>query len=515
MHRTIGLAVSILALCQVAFGAQAPDIDKVSETYLRAHLGFIASDLLEGRDTPSRGLDLAANYIAAHLAMYGVQPGGTNGSYFQPITLSSTRLHSTATSLSIGGTTAVLGKDFLPRNLTSADLDAEAVFIASGYANRSKNIDPYADFDVKGKVIVTDGSLPEGVTMRDVFQDSNWESPDDAAARLGALAVITISGSDSNAAWERSVERLSQGGRYRMDSGDAKAVPSITVSKSLGESLRSGISAGTGSAPHVRLKLAVQVDEQHTQNVIGIIPGSDPQLKAEYIALGAHYDHVGIGRPDASGDTIYNGADDDGSGTVALLEIARTVAQGTKPKRSLIFVWHCGEEKGLWGSQYFAANPTIDFHNLILQINLDMISMSKKPGDTNPKNANLAGPNELFVIGPRIVSSDITKTVEDVNNSTLKLDLNPHYDSLDDPERIFFRSDHYSYVAKGVPAVFFFSGPHEFYHQPGDQVDKVDFAKLTKATKLMYALAFEFASQSTRPRIDGPVRNIIKFDSFQ
>ncbi len=515
MHRSLGLVAGILAVAAANRAVAAPDINAVSEAYLRGHLGFIAHDLLEGRDTPSRGLDLAAQYIVAQLTSYGVQPGGEDGTFFQQVTLSSAKLNPAETTLVLGGNTATIGEDFLPRNLVAADLDAEAVFVPSGYANLSKGIDPYRGLDVKGRIILTDGALPEGVSTREIFQDSTWESAEQVAVRLGAVAVISISPSDSTTSWPRSVERLAQGGRFRIEDPNAAAVPSLTVTKSVGDSLRTELAAGSPSAPSVKLKLAVQVERQHAQNVIGIIPGSDPQLKAEYIALGAHYDHVGIGRADSTGDTIYNGADDDGSGTVALIEIARTVMQGQRPKRSLIFIWHCGEEKGLWGSQYFVANPTIELRNLVLQINLDMISMSKQPGDTNPRNANLAGPNELFVIGPRIVSSEITQTVESVNNATLGMILNPHYDRLEDPERIFFRSDHYSYVAKGVPAVFFFSGAHEHYHQPSDEVDKVDFTKLTKATKLIYALAFEFASQSTRPKIDGPVRDIIRFDTFQ
>jgi len=508
-------ALLVAAFATSAFSAQAPETEKISETHLRAHLTFIAHDLLEGRDTPSRGLDIAAQYIAAQLTMYGVEPGAGDGTYFQPMRLGGSKLLAEGTEFVIGGKPAVLGEDFLPRGLKPVDLSGTPIFVASGYTNLKTGVDPFNGLNVKGAIIMTDGALPTGVTMRTVMESADWETPEEAATRLGAAAIIYFSNSDNTASWKNQVTRLTQGGRLtpQMTPGGS-GIASITVSKSLGDTMRSSaLSAGQGEfaspAPTVKLKLGVEVVEQITHNVVGIIRGTDSKLREEYIAIGCHYDHVGIGRPNAQGDAIFNGADDDGSGTVAMLEIARVIAQGKKPKRSLIFVWHTGEEKGLWGSEYFASNPTINLKNLIIQINLDMISMSKQPGDTKPQNKNLAGPNELFVIGPRIVSSDITKTVNDVNAQTVNMTLNPHYDTLEDPERIFFRSDHYSYIAKGVPAVFFFSGPHEFYHQADDEVDKVDFKKLTMSTKLMYALAFEFASQSNRPKIDGPVRNIL------
>ncbi|MBX3114721.1 MAG: M20/M25/M40 family metallo-hydrolase [Fimbriimonadaceae bacterium] len=507
-------ALCVAAFASSALAALAPDTNKISETNLRAHLTFVAHDLMEGRDTPSRGLDITAQYIAAQLTMYGVQPGGVDGTYFQPIKLSGAKLKADATTLTISGKSFVLGEDFMPRGLKSAEVQGTPIFIASGYTNLKKDIDPFKGYSVKGAIVVTDGSLPQGVTMRDVFSSEDWESPEQAAARNGAAAVILISNSSNTASWKRQVDRMTEGGRLTPSNDSQVSIASVMVSKTVGDTLVGSImSAGRAEfatmAPVVKLTLGVEQQEAITQNVIGIIPGSDPKQKAEYIALGAHYDHVGIGRADANGDTIYNGADDDGSGTVALIEIARVIAAGNKPKRSIIFVWHTGEEKGLWGSQYFAANPTIDLKNLVLQINLDMIGMAKQPGDTNPANARLTDGNGLFVIGPRIVSSDITQTVNSVNASVDNMTLDPYYDRLDDPERIFYRSDHYSYIAKGVPAVFFFSGSHAHYHRPSDEISVIDFKKYTKSVRLMYALAYEFASQTTRPKIDGPVRNVL------
>ena len=163
------------------------------------------------------------------------------------------------------------------------------------------------------------------------------------------------------------------------------------------------------------LKVVSKRDPIATQNVVGVFEGSDPVLKDEYVAIGAHYDHVGVGMP-VNGDAIYNGADDDGSGTTALLAMAEAVAKApTRPKRSVVFIWHAGEEKGLWGSRYFAENPTIPLNRIVTQLNIDMIGRSKPAGDTNPRNKTLTGPNEIYVIGSKMMSTELGALSESVN----------------------------------------------------------------------------------------------------
>src|SRR5678815_4463550 len=165
-----------------------------------------------------------------------------------------------------------------------------------------------------------------------------------------------------------------------------------------------------------------------TQNVVAVFEGSDPVLKDEYVAVGAHYDHVGIGAP-VNGDSIYNGADDDGSGTTALLAMAEALAKAPiRPKRSVVFIWHAGEEKGLWGSRYFVENPTIPLNKIVTQLNIDMIGRSKKAGDTNPRNKELSGPDEIYVIGSKMMSSELGALSEAVNKDYLNLSFNYKYD---------------------------------------------------------------------------------------
>ena len=238
------------------------------------------------------------------------------------------------------------------------------------------------------------------------------------------------------------------------------------------------------------------------RNVVAIVPGSDERLSSEYVAYGAHIDHLGIGS--AGGDRIFNGADDDGSGTVSILEIAHAYLTGRCPKRSSLFVWHVGEEKGLIGSAYFTAHPTVNLSNIVTQLNIDMIGRSRKPDDKNPANNLLSGANEIYVVGSTRMSSELQRISESVNRSFLNLTLNYRYDDPGDTERVFYRSDHYNYALKGIPIIFYFDGPHEDYHRVTDEVSKIDFEKMSRVARTIYATGWALANSDTRPVIDKP-----------
>ena len=236
--------------------------------------------------------------------------------------------------------------------------------------------------------------------------------------------------------------------------------------------------------------------------MIGIIEGTDPKLKSEYVAIGAHYDHVGVRNNAPEGtDRIFNGADDDGSGTTGVLQIAEAFAKGPKPKRSLIFVWHCGEEKGLWGSEFFADHPTVPIDSIVTQLNIDMIGRSKKAGDQDRRNADLSGPNGIYVIGSRMLSTELGKVSDSVNAGYLKLNFDFRYDAPDDPNRFYYRSDHYNYAKKGIPIIFYFDGVHEDYHKPGDDPEKILYDKMCSISQLVFSTAWELANQPERIKL--------------
>jgi Zn-dependent M28 family amino/carboxypeptidase len=238
-----------------------------------------------------------------------------------------------------------------------------------------------------------------------------------------------------------------------------------------------------------------------TQNVVGVLEGSDAVLRNEYVAIGAHYDHVGTGQP-VAGDAIYNGADDDGSGTVGVLAVAEAFARGVRPKRSVLFIWHCGEEKGLWGSEYFTRFPTVPLKQIVAQLNMDMIGRSKQEGDTKEANRALSGANEIYVIGSKMMSTELGELSERVNRAYLNLNFNYKYDDPADTNRFFFRSDHYHYAQHGIPIIFYFDGVHEDYHRPSDSADKIDYQKMEKVTRTIFLTAHELANAPTRPRVD-------------
>ena len=239
------------------------------------------------------------------------------------------------------------------------------------------------------------------------------------------------------------------------------------------------------------------VSTQLTKNVVGMIEGSDPKLKDTYVMYGAHLDHVGYQttpppprggcRPAAADDAIFNGADDDGSGSVALLGIAKAMATGPRPKRSIVFVWHAGEERGLLGSLYNAEFPVVPLEKVQAQINVDMIGRNR--------DDNTAEANTVFVIGADRISTDLHNLMVDTNSSLAKpLALDYEYNDPADPNSFYTRSDHYSYAAKGIPIAFFFTGTHLDYHCVTDSVDRILFPKLTAITQLVYQLGFNAAN---------------------
>ncbi len=173
-----------------------------------------------------------------------------------------------------------------------------------------------------------------------------------------------------------------------------------------------------------------------------------------------------------------------------------------RPKRSLLFVWHAGEEHGLWGSAYYTQHPTVPLDRIVAQLNVDMIGRSRAADDNNPENKLLTGPNEVYVIGSKMMSSSLAELSERVNNGYLKVSFNYHYDDPDDASRLFFRSDHYNYAKKGIPIIFYFSGLHEDYHQPSDSIEKIDFTKMERVTRTIYATALALADSPSRPKVD-------------
>jgi len=384
---------------------------------------------------------------------------------------------------------------------------------------------------------------------------TDFLTPEQYAAKNGALAVVAIANfqqlstmANPNAAGAFGGFGGGGGGRAGLNgpnyqvpklqqSPACPSVPSVTAGLALTNSIFQGekLSAqqvfyGAGSnakldsfeltaAKKISLKLAVKSETNHSQNVIGILEGGDPVLKNEYVVISAHPDHIGLAAPLPDGHNVNNGADDDGSGCAGLLALARSYAEGAakgiRPRRSIVFAWLAGEEKGLWGSQYFTQFPFLDLTKVVANLNMDMIGRTKGPGFTDPDTTHvLVTPGEILVVGPNISSDDLEKTIETVNAGYKKMTLNHFYDvTAPDAthdnlgpqprgQRIFYRSDHYNFAKMGIPIAFFTTGLHPDYHRATDTPDKIDYKQMQVVSQTMGAVAWVLATQSGRPQLN-------------
>lgn len=522
--------------------AQVPDIkisnnekksaENITAKQLSDYLYFVASDEMEGRDTPSRGLDTVAKFMAMNLSHWGFKPAGDNGTYFQKIALRRDSIDAAATSVKVGDTTFNYGED-VARASGSGAISAPIVFVGNGWMIKSKNMNPYANIDVKGKLVAVYGEgqiggrnlvpLPAGVTAADTpnaTRGTDWADAATYARANGAAGLLVLPSKFLQENWSAVTANF---GRSRMvvdklapPAANPQGAPALTTlfaSTKLTNALFAGEAGNplTGATNSFALNsnkvfnftMATKPEIAWTQNVVAIWEGSDPVLKNEMVAIGAHYDHVGV-NPNAPGpDKIWNGADDDGSGTVAVLSIAEALAKApARPKRSVLFVWHCGEEKGLWGSEYFNKFPTVDIKQVIAQLNIDMIGRSKKVGNTEPKDKDLSGENTIYVIGKDMMSSTLGAVVDGANKGYLNMEYDTRYDDPKDTNRFFFRSDHFNYAVNGIPIAFWFDGVHVDYHGAGDSPDKIDYPRMEKITRTIFLTLWKLTDLKERPKID-------------
>jgi hypothetical protein len=461
----------------------------------------------------------------------------------------------------------------------AADISANLVFAGNGYVIHKTKVNPYEGLDVKGRIIVVAGLPAElaaaqqggggragrgrggdapaagGQSAAGAGRGANplgeactdYLTPEQYAAKNGALAVITIPNFQQLTAMGNP--NGGRGGRgaglngpnYQVvkfrQGGTCPSGPSITAGLELTNALFQGerqnasqIFYGAGSnakqesfalseQKKVNLHLAVKSTPGHGENVIAVLQGSDPVLKNEYVVMSAHLDHIGLSAPLPDGHNVNNGADDDGSGSTGLLGIAHAyatgAAKGIRPKRSIIFLWVGGEEKGLLGSQYFTEFPPVDLINVVADLNMDMIGRTKTPKSVDPNTTHvLVDPGEVLLIGPNISSDELGKTIDSVNANYQKLKINHFYDAThpDDThdnlgptgrgQRIFYRSDHYNFAKMGVPIAFFTTGLHVDYHQPTDTPDKIDYQSIQQIAKTVSAVGWELANQSGRPKLN-------------
>jgi Peptidase family M28 len=521
MTRAWTAASACLLVCLIATGLAAQQT-AITPDLLRDWLTYIASDDLEGRNTFSEGLGLAAAYIADQLKQVGVKPGGDHGTYFQRVAVLGVRsMNRSTVTVEVNGMTRTFndgeGVTFRRNVGGKRTLSLKDVVFAGYGLNLGENHNDYKGLDVKGKAVVWLGL--QGPRLADSGRISRQLTARASLAteELGAAATIAPLPQQG----QRGFGGRGTGNQSDFTTAqrlDLPQPPSITANDDFMEFLFSGsdvkyadlkarserqddLPAFTLKGVTLTFKLDADyqvVNTRYTRNVVGIVEGSDPQLKDTYVAYGAHYDHVGYAQGVLGAgetDRISNGADDDGSGTVTLIGLARAFALGPKTKRSLIFVWHAGEELGEYGSRYFADYPLVPLENIVAELNIDMIGRNRE----NQESEN----NTVYPVGADRISTELHNILVDANAAMAKpLKLDFEFNDPADAERIYYRSDHYSYAAKGIPAIFFFTGLHPDYHRVSDSVDKINFEKMARIGQLIFEIGHRLANLDHPPRRD-------------
>lgn len=454
---------------------------------LKRHLTYLASDELEGRDTGEKGQKLAAKYLADFYKEKGLQ-GPVDGDYLQKFNLSSVLW--TDVDLKIGKNVLINNEDFV--FLGDADMKkptrTELVFL--GLASQ-ENLDK---IDVKGKLV---GLWAIGERANTVI---------DEVFNAGAEGVIIVT-MEGQANFDRMSSRykaLSGRGRLGFDkptehkpvfmvSSDKMSRIFETPLEELKEAAKNDPASIPGQKANFFVKKKKKIVE--TENVLAFLEGTDK--KEEILVISSHYDHIGIN----SKGEINNGADDDGSGTVAVMEIAEAFAKaaqdGVKPRRSILFLNVTGEEKGLLGSQYYSENPLFPLENTVNNLNIDMV------GRIDYEYQDAENQDYIYVIGSEMLSSHL-KIINEYNNITYTdLILDYRYDAEDDPNRFYYRSDHYNFAKNNIPVIFYFNGVHDDYHQPTDTVDKIEFELMEKRAKLIFHTAWDLANRDQRTPVNG------------
>jgi Peptidase family M28 len=531
--------------------AGPPTRPAIAAADLMTRLYILADDSMMGRSAATAYNAKGALYIEREVRRLGLKPAGENGTYFQfPL---EQRELDPATTLTVADRPLTIWKEFAPRDQGAGAraCDGATVVYAGSLGNPQRLLPPSA---VAGKVaLITVGKDSEG---RGNFNVNRAQ----VTARFSEAAAIAVVSLDYLPPgyieqFYRSAQVAPKG------SSDARPLPSyFYVSKAvaqamLGRDAESAQPGAHGGTVHGQIRYSVK--EAPARNVVAIIPGSDPALRGEYVAIGAHNDHVGfdnqpadhdsvkayqmVARPQgadneetpvtdadwarirhiadslrakhpARRDSIYNGADDDGSGTTTVLEIAEAVANAkVKPKRSLLFVWHTGEELGLLGSSYFTDHPTVPRDSIVAQLNIDMVGRGATNDITGVTKAGAlihGGPGYVQLIGSRRLSTELGDLAEKVNaeqriglNFDYSLDANGH------PQNIYCRSDRYMYARYGIPIIFFTTGGHADYHQLTDEPQYIDYNRMEQVGKLVYGIAERVGNLDHRVVVDKPKPN--------
>jgi hypothetical protein len=520
-------------------------MNAITEDGLRFHLNFIAADETEGRDTPSKAVNIVSRYLANEAAHYGFKPLMPDGSFFQNIPLEITAVSESRSRLRVissgGEETFYCPQSFGGTFRSSGTWSGDVAFVGYGLSAPDKGWDDYGDTDLNGKVVIMlEGQLPESHPLR--ADRTALTTRSNVPRTKGTTLVLTVISP------EREKDLLSRHAGFQLTSrpvlvgspyptqnqarvsapppqarGQQQANPQQLAPPGQQPANTQQTAARTGPAPgsgeirhdgaaHIlgisqnelnamfasiaagkqvpqkllnkRVELSV-VTETHTDsspNVLAVLEGSDAVLKNEFVVISSHHDHLGMrnGKP-------MDGADDNGSGAAAMLEIAKALAI-EKPKRSVILAWFTGEEKGLFGSHYFVNHCPVPLEKISANLNLDMISRND--------------PDSLYLIASNNLSTGLDQSIRSQNDKYSKLKFDYVYNDRAHPDRFYYRSDQYPFVRVGIPAVWLFCGTTPDYHTPNDTIARVDFKKMEKVARLTYLVACDIGNQPEPLKLD-------------
>ncbi|MCS6820534.1 MAG: M28 family peptidase [Microscillaceae bacterium] len=523
-----GLAIAQQSMLSVA----QKYAELITPEELEKHLRVIAADSMEGRHTGSLGQKKAAKYIAQHFERIGlkkVEIPNIGKSYFQPFEIVERKWNLTETYLIIGNQKKELFKDFFVKDAPPKDrfalgnsaipteINGSAIF--AGFGIETAQYSDFTDLNVKDKFLVVFDGEPKN-TKGESLAGANAQTKDTEkyllALQKGAKGLMLIAGTDQPTFQEIADDNrpILERGRIGLKAKNPDEMPiiylSISTAAQLLKTTPKDLLAKRNEPTHPKKKTpnlpeptypfrikAPREDKVRisSENVIGYLEGTDK--KNEVVILTAHYDHVGISK---TGE-IHNGADDDGSGTVSVMKIAEAFAkayqEGIKPRRSIVFMTVAGEEIGLFGSRFYTdIQPLFPLEKTVVNLNIDMI------GRVDEKYEKLNNPNYIYLIGSDKLSTELHHLSEEVNQKTEKLILDYTYNDENDPNRFYYRSDHYNFAKNNVPIIFYFNGTHADYHKPTDDVEKINFAKMNKIARLIFYTAWEIASRENAPKVD-------------
>ena len=526
----IALFVPLLVAAQTGTRNRiATGFDAIQAANMRANLTFLSSDALEGRMSLARGSEVAIQWIASEFTKAGLKPVA-DGTYLQPVPLIEYRTNREETSLTIeqrGVKKTLHYPDAFgnfPHDLT---ISGPVVFAGYGITAPELHYDDYAGVDARGAIVLVFDHEPQENDPKSVFNGTGNTRYATSRVKLltaqkhGAIAVLVVAepnrkhpSNQERAARIPRAQQTAPGFPSQAIEGDEVGIPLFTISdqaavdllaptgKKPGE-LQASIDRDLHSASqaipgtHAEMHIVTgQTRRAASANVVGLIEGSDPNLKAETIVFSGHFDHNG---PGANG-TYFHGADDNGSGTVGVVELAHAFAKNPiKPRRSLLFVVFAAEERGLLGSYYYVEHPLRSLETTRAVINFDMIGRNETPSNQTDGLIEIAADtsNELNLVGAKY-SPDYRAAVEKANRS-VGLKLNYKWDD-EAALNVFFRSDQFPFVLRDIPAFWFFTGFHPDYHQVTDTVDRINFTKMEKIVRLAYLTGWSFADESTAPR---------------